>query len=372
MIRANRQFFVVRIDKKMQEQKRNNLVSHDIGFLGIKHSEQDDDDKIDGVRVWDVEKDSPAYEAAFKHNDIITQINGKKVTSYSQLVDQLSLYAPDTTIEINYINSFSLDQKEELTKKVTLAKRKHDIVLPPQIVDFQFNLQFGEIVEIGKIAGQQFPEALIGDVLIFHHTVEHKPRTDGEAMYHDFHLIETDENGDEYRIVNFAHELFGVLKLNEGIIIPYKNFVFCHRTIRKSSFQKNAAGIWLPDHWEASEQDLLEQLEEMKAHVTEIASSTVMREQTDDTNYRKKEEVLKQIAEINLKRRELTKKLHQRKFVELTCLFIHPETCKELQTEIVPGDTLIADYNTLYPLDMFGQQYTLLRKDYIELLINKN
>lgn len=372
MVRANRQFFVVKIDKKLQEQKRNNLVSKNIGYLGIKHSAQDDDDTLNGVRVWDVEVDSPAYDAAFKHNDIIKEVQGVKVSSYAELSEQISLFPPNVEIEIKYINSLSVNRDHISTKKVILGERKFEIFVAPQIIDFQFNLQFGEIVEIGKIAGEQFPDAKLGDMLIFHHAVEHKPRTDGDTMYHDYHLIETDENGDEYRIVNFTNELFGVLKLEERTIIPYKNFIFCHQNIRKASMQVNSSGIWVPDAWEKSIEEMQDKIDELTATIQEVSSSSIMKERTNETNYKKKEEIKAKIEAINKEKKEISRMMAQKKLVELTVLFIHPKTCEEILTEISAGDTLIAEYNTLYPLDMYGQRYTLLRKDYIEAVIFKN
>ncbi len=372
MIRANRQYYVVRIDKKLQTEKRNNLVSKKMGFLGIKHSAAEGDEKLDGVKVWDVEFESPAYHAAFKAGDIIKQINGEPVKTYEELTEKISSFAPNDQIEIAYVNSFSIYKDHLSFKTVRLGERKFEIVLPPQVIDFQFNLQFGEIVEVGAIAANEFPDAKVGDTLIFHHHVEHKPRTEGDPNYHDYHLVDTDENGDEYRIVNFVDELFGVWKQSEGVIIPYKKFIFCRAEIKKASIQKTASGLWFPDGWETTIDDLQAKIDETKAHMEEISSSTIMQERTSEANYKKKEEISKMLNMLNNERRQLSIKMNQKKFVELTVVFINPLTCEELQTEISTGDVLIADYNTLYPLDLFGFYYTLLRKDYIEAVIFNN
>lgn len=372
MIRVNRQFFVVKIDKKLQEEKRGYMVKKDIGFLGIKHSKQDGDAKIKGVRVWDVEKNSPAYDAAFKHNDIIIAINSIKVYSYDDLQTEVSKHGPGDTIEISYINSFSKDGREVRKKNVKLATRKFEVVMPPHQVDFQSNLQFGEIVSAGSIAKEQFPEAQVGDILIFHHGVEHKPRTENEPNYHDYHLIETDEGGDEYRVVNFTNELFGVLKLEEGIIIPYNKFVFCHFNIKKASIQKSKSGLWLPDQWLLTSEEINQKLEKLKEDIASITSSTVMKQRTNNKNYKSQNEIKRAVDSINRERALLTKKMGQRQYVEVTVLFIHPDTNTELGTNIQAGDTILADYGTLYPLDMMGRQYTLVRKEYIEAIIHNN
>lgn len=372
MLRANSHLIVVKIDKKKQTEKRNNLVSKNIGYLGIKHSKQDDDDKLEGVRVWDVEKDSPAYNATFKSGDIIKQVNGVPVKTYEELSEQISFCEPNSEITIDYVNSFSVDRAKLSQKKVVLGERKFQIVLPQTIIDYQFNLQYGEIVEIGNIAKQEFPDAEIGDYLIFSHHVESKPRPDGDRNWNDYHLVDVDDNGDEYRIVNFSTEMYGVIKMSDNVrIVPYKTFIFCTSQIRKSQWQVSSSGLWLPDHWEQSAEDLQRKIDELEDHIKEIKTSGIMNTIDTDENYKRREEVNTMINMIRKEQREIGRKMNQKKLVELTAVFINPLTCKEIQTDIQPGDTIIADYNTLYPLDINGVYYTLLRKHLIEALIPK-
>lgn len=367
MVRAAKQFFVVRIDKKQQIEKRNNLVNKNFGYLGVRHSEQEGDEALNGVRVWDAEPDSPAYNANLKHNDIIKFINDIPVTTYEQLSVAISNFPPGTEIEVKYINSLSIVEGLT-TKKITLGERQYQIVLPPSSIDFQFNLQFGEILYIGDIANKQFPEANVGDILLFHHAVEGKPRTEGDTMYNDHHLLETLENGDEIRIVNFAHELFGVWKMETGSIVPYKNFIFCSQHIRKSSFQMSN-GIWLPDAWEETAEDLQYKIDKLKEEKEVVAAATILKERTTEANYKRKEEIGKRLRDIQRESLALTQQMNQKKLVELTVLYINPITVAELAEDIKPGSIVISEYTLLYPLDIHGMQYTLLRKDYVEAVI---
>lgn len=371
MLRANSHLIVVKIDKKKQTEKRNNLVSKNIGYLGIKHSKQDGDEELEGVKVWDVEKDSPAYNATFKAGDIIKMINGVPVTTYEALSEQISLCEPNSEITIDYVNSFSVDRSKLSQKKVVLGERNFQIVLPETIIDYQFNLQYGEIVEIGSIAKLEFPEADIGDYLIFSHHVESKPRPDGDKNWNDWHLVDVDDNGDEYRIVNFSTELFGVIKMDKVRIVPYKTFIFCHANIKKSQWQVSSTGLWLPDHWEQTSEDLQRKIDELEDHIKEIKTSGIMNKALTDDNFKRREEVNAMINMIRNEQRDLGRKMNQKKLVELTAVFINPLTCEEIQTDIQPGDTIIADYNTLYPLDINGVYYTVLRKHLIEALIPK-
>jgi chaperonin GroES len=371
MITAAKQFFVVRIDKQKQIEKRNNLVKSNFGFLGIQHSQQEGDEKLNGVRVWNTEIDSPAQKAGFKPNDIIKFINGKPVTSYEQLVDAVAKNRPGTSIKISYINSLLIT--EELSEKdVVLGEKPFNIINPETLVDFQFNLQYGEVMFVGSLAHQNFPEVNVGDILLFHHAVEGKPRGEGDKNYNDHHLLETLPNGDEYRTVNYVTEVFGVLKTEEATIIPYKNYIFCHKHIEKSEFQMQN-GVWVPDDWGNSIEQLQERIEKLKEEKDVIANSSVLREKTTELNYKRKEEISTKIRAIQKESLEITKRMNTPKIVELVALFINPLTVEELEEDIQPGSKLLAEFGLLYPFDICGQYYTLLRKDYTEAhIVNLN
>ena len=53
-----------------------------------------------GAYITKTEMNSPAMQAGIQSGDIITSINGIKVTSYEQLISNLSLCSPDDTIPI--------------------------------------------------------------------------------------------------------------------------------------------------------------------------------------------------------------------------------------------------------------------------------
>ncbi len=78
-------------------------------YFGVDH----------GVLVTEVEKDSPAEKAGIKAGDIITNISGKDIEDYRDLVRTIRYYDPDDRVEIHISRKGA-----RKTIKVKLGKRK--------------------------------------------------------------------------------------------------------------------------------------------------------------------------------------------------------------------------------------------------------
>lgn len=368
-MQVNTDFFIIKISKKLQAEKRKKLTISTMGYLGIKHSQSENKK---GFLVVDVEKGSPAFEAGFKHKDILTAINGKTIKTYNDMIDSVTKCKPGEAIRITYINSFAVDQTTS-EKTVILGERPLVLDIPDSMQDMRFNLQFGEIVCIGDNAAKNFPEAEMGDNLIVHHAVEYKEKATGDKNWNDWHLIEANEHF-EYRMAHSQKEVMGVWKIKETdmakAIVPYHTYVFCHHAFKKSEFQfKN--GIWVPDGWVKSSDDLNAELEELKAQIIELNTSSVMQERQSEKNADKQREIKTAIDNINLQRRDITKQLHRKHLVECRIIFINKNTNEFYKSDLVPGDTVMTDYYTLYPLDIFGTHYSLVRADQIDAYSKK-
>jgi len=366
-MRVNPNFFVVRISKDLQKKKKNKMTASSIGYLGIKYSDAENEK---GFLISTVEKDSPAFYAGFKYGDIITDINGKKVTDHTSLIAAVTKFPPGSTLHISYINSFSVNN-EVSVKDVVLDERPLELDIPSGTQDMRFNLQFGEIVAIGTKASVVFPDANIGDQLIFHHNVEYKERAEGDENWNDWHLLQADDLF-EYRIAHCEKEVMGVWKPSEKdlskAIIPYPDFIFCHQSYKKAEFQI-INGIWQPEDWDNSMETANDQLAEFKAQIEELNTSSIMGERDNDANYKQKEFIKKRIDEIDRERLALTKKMHQKRLVEVNVIFINYVTNENCLVEIIPGDKIVVDYFTLYPLDLAGAHYVLVRPQSMEALI---
>ena len=77
------------------------------GFLGVETEELSDQLKkyfgVDhGVLIENVIEDSPAEKAGLKAGDVITEISGKKIEDYGDLIRTVNYYDPGETVEVKY------------------------------------------------------------------------------------------------------------------------------------------------------------------------------------------------------------------------------------------------------------------------------
>lgn len=80
---------VAEIDKLLPRLKnKEHIAAEKKAFLGIRPGEGNPD--VEGLQVAEVIKDSPAEKAGIKKDDVIVEIDGKKVTDFESLRDILS------------------------------------------------------------------------------------------------------------------------------------------------------------------------------------------------------------------------------------------------------------------------------------------
>lgn len=94
------------------------------GFLGVETTELSDQLKkyfeVDhGVLIESVMEDSPAEKAGLKAGDVITEISGKKIEDYGDLIRTVNYYDPGETVEIKYSR-----KGKASSVKVELGERK--------------------------------------------------------------------------------------------------------------------------------------------------------------------------------------------------------------------------------------------------------
>lgn len=367
-MQINPEFFLIKISKELQAQKRKKMTISSVGYLGIKYAKQLTEK---GVIIEGTQENSPARAAGFVNGDIITSINDTVVTSQDTMSAIVTKVPPKQTIKITYIPK--LNSSTQSTKYVQLAERPLSLDIPTSSQDMRFNLQFGEVVMIGTNALKHFPPVEMGDTLIVHHTVEYKERAEGDMNWNDWHLMEDNEHF-EYRYVQASKEVLGVWKIKETdlakAIIPFPGYVFCHPNYTKSEWQKKN-GVWLPDSWEKSMEEYNDQLDDLAARITELNALEVMKQKDSEANYKEKANIKATIDGINIERRNITRKMHQKHMVETKVIFVNPITNDQFLSDIQPGDTLVSDYFLLYPLDLFGTHYALVRPKFIDFIIKQ-
>lgn len=108
----------------MNETSRDKLDDSEHGVLGIKGSSVSSEAVQmygipAGVFVKGVTEGGAADKAGLKANSVITEFNGKTVSSINQLIEYLSYYEPDEEVELTVQIPHGTSYKEE-TVKVTL------------------------------------------------------------------------------------------------------------------------------------------------------------------------------------------------------------------------------------------------------------
>lgn len=108
----------------MNETSRDKLDDSEHGVLGIKGSSVSSEAVQmygipAGVFVKQVTEGGAADKAGLKANSVITEFNGKTVSSNNQLIEYLSYYEPDEEVELTVQVPHGTSYKEE-TVKVTL------------------------------------------------------------------------------------------------------------------------------------------------------------------------------------------------------------------------------------------------------------
>lgn len=108
----------------MNETSRDKLYDSEHGVLGIKGSSVSSEAVQmygipAGVFVKEVTEGGAADKAGLKANSVITEFNGKTVSSNNQLIEYLSYYEPDEEVELTVQVPHGTSYKEE-TVKVTL------------------------------------------------------------------------------------------------------------------------------------------------------------------------------------------------------------------------------------------------------------
>jgi serine protease Do len=87
--------------------------------LGVKIQDTDDGN---GVKILDVEKDSPADKAGLKKDDVLTEIGGEKVTNTDQAREQLSENAEKASYNVKATrNGSSMTFDIKIPKKLKTA-----------------------------------------------------------------------------------------------------------------------------------------------------------------------------------------------------------------------------------------------------------
>jgi co-chaperonin GroES (HSP10) len=165
------------------------------------------------------------------------------------------------------------------------SESKGIIIVPDTLKFMAYNMQCGEVVEIGEDASEYFPEVKIGYTLIVHHFVEgnddHEARVD--------HLVHSDGLYNYYVVTAFQFngkdcETYGVWDGKK--IIPNKDYIFLHSEEQQNkdlspdeminqALTKSESGLYFFKEWIENRETKEEKQHELKKQVESLSKSGV-------------------------------------------------------------------------------------------------
>lgn len=226
----------------------------------------------------------------------------------------------------------------------------------------KFNLQYGEVLEIGDEAAKLYPEISVGDIAILHHTVEDKTQN-----YRIVKQIASPQNVllYEHRIINAYdtsnREILGrIANQKEGIISGYGKSTFFKWDIELLA--KTPVSLSLITDFETNLDnchnlaDLVDTVGKKKKEYTDKASAKVRgySKLLATTNPSKNKDEFDRL-ESNYKAAE--KEAMQ---VALYLNANHLVICKNAST----GERVVFPYRELYPIEVMGKKYIIGYADY--------
>ena len=177
-------------------------------------------------------------------------------------------------------------------------EKKGELYISPDYTFMQNELQQGEIIGIGSVSKDIFPEAEIGDTLIFHHFITGKALEDnGENNY----LLDDDGEFSYYNVTatefNGERNLsFGIIK--NGVIIPNKDYIFLFEN-KPQEVAVNESGL-ISSASEMNRDEVGDKMKELKSQVKELTKTVI----TDDlkVGIEKKEKEMNQLSKLTNKK----------------------------------------------------------------------
>lgn len=235
---------------------------------------------------------------------------------------------------------------------VKVARKTRDtggrIIVPDTIKFMAFNLQCGEIVDIGDYAKAHFPEAKIGHTLIFHHFVE----SENEREARVDHLIHQEDNYNYYCVTVSEHngkmnETYGVWDGEK--IIPNKDYIFLYLPEKvKSEVDLDAfaeetgnrvnipmavtdGGLLVFKEWEDSRENKEAKQAELKKQAQELSKSG---------NH--KQHIQQAISAKEREMEEISVDINKKKYLPFKVAYYHPDLITHFggQKEITKEDNV--------------------------------
>jgi len=274
---------------------------------------------------------------------------------------------------------------------IDLIARKHKVintdsgmVIPENWLYMKYNLQYGEILEMGEIAKGYHPELNIGDTIIIHHSVE--------SQAQDFRLLKTVYNVAnmpiaEHRMLNAYfngnNEIFGKIvteKQGENKIrkiVPIFGHIFCNKRFEiMYDFSKGMTKLFDMEHDYSKANTLVDFMyarEHLMKEYTDKRQALLSGYQIDsqqirsyDPNNPYTQDEIDYLQDINRKMQEVNMD------AEKTGAYVKANFICKIRNHNDKQEHFLVPINYLYPITLFGKEYIKIHKDMIIAKQNTN
>ncbi len=247
-------------------------------------------------------------------------------------------------------------------QRIKRTTSEHGLIRSPLFTAMLYNMQVGEVIEIGKKAALNYPELKVGDQAILHHRVESEQYRVLRQEYskHDANVVTY-----EYRVLDGFEEnrdVFGrVINRKKGIFQPFGKSLFYEWNFEL--MEKNAVSDSLFLDF-STNLDKCTDLDDLK--------STIAHKK--DEGVKKAQAKIKGITELLANtHHEQQKELFQRRESELELakreamrVAGHLNTNHLLILKELGGrERVIAPYLTLYPINVLGFKFLIGYEGYV-------
>ena len=226
-----------------------------------------------------------------------------------------------------------INLQEQEDRKVLIPGT--DIKIADTVADFKYYLQAAPIIAIGEKAKSYFPEAEVGDFLIFHHTVEFDEwRHIGHRVVSGLPVSVAEKKDVFQQILVRADidDVFGIQKINTLEIIPSPEHVWCQEIKEETTFSVTVKDEFGKDKTilafaTDNEATLRARIEELQNQAEFISTGRVSDKSV--------------IMEIKREQESITKELNKPRAFPLKAAIVHPSTMERLSIE--NGDIVLSN-----------------------------
>lgn len=246
--------------------------------------------------------------------------------------------------------------------QVDLQSKTGTMILPHKFLFMQYNLQYGPVISIGSDAHEDFPDMEIGDIAVFHHSVESIGT----------HLLDTgieDNTEVEYRSVRVTadeveNQVYAILK-QDGRFIAHPHWIFLAPDIKSARIP-----FPVPEGVTAGDASIYQDEKFLVRAMDELRVQTDIMERTLDLSkdLAKRIEIRNQTNELRKHRDKISAFINSEKMITGTVLHVHPSVSESIG--IQPGNNaLVTHSDGLIPLSLSDddgiQMYCLAMTQYV-------